>query len=127
MNPILASISSALLFKWVPILILILGLAGGLYWQHRTIVNSEKELALQQYNINQLQQNVKDNQTYIEQLTKLNNFKGDLVANLYVERDALEEKLLKIQSTITTNVATGNDRGSSKVLKDLFKQLGEMK
>lgn len=122
--PILLSLVSSGAIKWLSILILVFGLGGVIYSKHRQIVNLEKQAALQQYNITQLEQNVKDNQTYIQKLEELNNHKGEIVAGLYKERDALEEKMNKIQKQINQNVKEGHDKESSKVLKDLFRALG---
>lgn len=127
MPAILLSLISSGALKWISILILVFGLVGGLYWQHRKIVDNEKRVALQEYNINQLQQNLKDKDIYIQQMEDISNHKSEIVANLYIERDSLEEKLNKIESNINSHITAGHDRESSQVLKDTFKMLGEMK
>lgn len=123
MNILLSFITSGGI-KWLTILILVAGLAGGLYMKHRQIVELEKQAALQQYNITQLEQNVKDNAEYVRKLEELNNHKGQIVANLYKERDSLEEKMRGLEEEINRNITSGHDRQSSKVLKDLFRALG---
>lgn len=123
MNILLSFITSGGI-KWLPILILVAGLAGGLYMKHRQIVELEKQVALQQYNITQLEQNVKDNAEYVRKLEELNNYKGKIVADLYRERDSLEDKMRGLEEEINRNIIAGHDRQSSKVLKDLFKALG---
>jgi hypothetical protein len=123
MNILLSFITSGGI-KWLTILILVAGLAGGLYMKHRQIVELEKQVALQQYNITQLEQNVKDNAEYVRKLEELNNYKGKIVADLYRERDSLEEKMRGLEEEINRNINAGHDRQSSKVLKDLFKALG---
>lgn len=123
MNILLSFITSGGI-KWLTILILVAGLAGGLYMKHRQIVELEKRVALQQYNITQLEQNVKDNAEYVRKLEELNNYKGKIVADLYRERDSLEEKMRGLEEEINRNITAGHDRQSSKVLKDLFKALG---
>ena len=123
MNILLSFITSGGI-KWLTILILVAGLAGGLYMKHRQIVELEKQAALQQYNITQLEQNIKDNAEYVRKLEELNNHKGQIVANLYKERDSLEEKMRGLEEEINRNITSGHDRQSSKVLKDLFRALG---
>ena len=123
MNILLSFITSGGI-KWLTILILVAGLAGGLYMKHRQIVELEKQAALQQYNITQLEQNIKDNAEYVRKLEELNNHKGQIVANLYKERDSLEEKMQGLEEEINRNITSGHDRQSSKVLKDLFRALG---
>ena len=113
--------------KWAIIIALVLGLGWFAYSKHRGIVELEKQAALQQYNINQLEQNLKDKDVFLQQMQDVSNHKSEIVANLYIERDALEEKLSKVQSMINGHVTAGHDRSSSQVLKDTFKALGEMK
>jgi hypothetical protein len=110
--------------KYIVVLLIIVGLGHFVYSKHRQIVELEKQVALQQYNITQLEQNVKDNNEFIRKLEELNNYKGKIVAELYKERDSLEEKMRGLEEEINKNVIAGHDRQSSKVLKDLFKALG---
>jgi|688.fasta_scaffold01392_62 hypothetical protein len=127
MPALLLSFVSSGALKWVAILVLVFGIIGGAYSQHRKIVDSEVQAALQQYNINELQQALKDKDTYIKQMEDISKSKSEIVANLYIEKDKLEEKLSSIMSNIDKNTGTEHDRQSSKVLKDTFKSLGEMK
>lgn len=112
--------------KWAVIISVILGLIGGLYYQHRKIVKHEIEFALQQYNINQLQQNLKDKDIYIKMMEDISNHKSEIVANLYIERDKLEQKFRDAITQVETNIREGHDRKASKVLQDAIKSLGEM-
>lgn len=127
MPAILFSLISSGAVKWISILILVFGLAGGLYVKHRQIVDQEKQIALQQYNIDQLQQNIKDKNVFIQQMQDISNHKSEIVAQLYIEKDKLEEKLKDVLSNIDRHVGAGDDRESSQILKDTFKSLGEMK
>jgi len=122
--PFIISLFTSGTIKYIVIFLLVTGLLTFAYSKHRQIVELEKQVALQQYNITQLEQNVKDNAIYIKKLEELNNFKGEIVANLYRERDSLEEKMNEIQKQIDQNVKDGHDKESSKVLKDLFRALG---
>lgn len=110
--------------KYIVILLLVSGLLFFAYSKHRQIVELEKQVALQQYNITQLEQNVKDNIEFIKELQDLNSYKDRIVADLSNKRDSLEEKMNQLEEEINKNVIKGNDRQSSKVLKDLFRALG---
>ena len=113
--------------KWLSILILVSGLIGGLYMKHREVVNSEKRIALQEYNIKQLEQNVKDRDLFIQQMEEISNHKSQIINDLYRERDSLEEQSKKIEIIIEKHKATGGDKQSSKILKDTFRELEKMK
>lgn len=127
MPAVLLSLISSGSLKWISILVLVFGLVGGLFWQHRKIVENEKQLALQEYNVNQLTQAIKDKELYIDQLGKISIDKSNVISNLFKEKDELENKLSKIVSDIDKNIGAGRDRESSQILKDTIKSLGEMK
>ena len=122
MNILLSLISSGAI-KWLSILILIFGLIGGAYQQHRKIVENEKLIALQQYNINQLEQNVKDKNAYIQKMEEISKSKSAIINDLYKKNDALSEKAKDIEIVIERDKATGKDRDSSDLLKDTFREL----
>ena len=126
MNILLSLISSGAI-KWLSILILIFGLIGGAYQQHRKIVENEKLIALQQYNINQLEQNVKDKNAYIQKMEEISKSKSAIINDLYKKNDALSEKAKDIEIVIERDKATGKDRDSSDLLKDTFRELENMK
>ncbi len=126
MNILLSLISSGAI-KWLSILILVSGLVGGAYHQHRKIVDNEKQLALQQYNINQLEQNVKSKDLYIKQMEEISIDKSNIINDLYVQNDALSEKAKNIEIIIEKDKATGKDRESSDILKNTFRELENMK
>lgn len=124
MNILLSLISSGAI-KWVSILILVAGLVSGIYVKHRQIVNLEKQVALQQYNINQLEQNVKDKELFIEQLESISKSRDEEVSTLQKQTEALNNKLKAIESEIDVEVGKKNDRPSSKILKDTIRKLSE--
>ena len=126
MNILLSLISSGAI-KWMSILILVGGLITGLYMKHRQIVDLEKQVALQQYNINQLEQNVKDKDTYIQKMEEISKHKSDIINDLYKQNDDLNEKTKQIEIIIEKEKATGGDRESSKLLKDTFRELENIK
>jgi uncharacterized protein HemX len=124
MNILLSLISSGAI-KWLSILILVGGLVSGLYMKHRQIVNLEKEVALQQYNINQLKQNVKEKELFIEQQQSIFKNRDEEIEKLESQKQALENKLKATESQIDVEVGKGNDRPSSDILKETIKRLSE--
>jgi peptidoglycan hydrolase CwlO-like protein len=127
MPTILLSLISSGALKWISILILVFGLVGGMYSKHRQIVEQEKQIALQQYNINQLEQTVKDRNRYIGEVENLYRSRSERVNELLMENKELEKKLEAINTQIDKHVGAGRDKESSQILKDTIKSLGEMK
>jgi uncharacterized protein HemX len=111
--------------KWLSILIIVAGLAGGLYSKHRQIVDLEKQTALQAYNIKQLQQSIKDKDLFIEQQQAIFKNRDEEVAKLEIQKQALENKLKTIESQIDVEIGKGNDRPSSDILKNTIKELSQ--
>jgi SMC interacting uncharacterized protein involved in chromosome segregation len=124
MNILLSLISSGAI-KWLSILILVGGLVTGLYTKHRQIVNLEKQVALQQYNINQLEQNVKDKELFIENLGIISKNKDEIISSLNKQKEELDSKLKEIESAIDVEVGKGNDRSSSDILKNTIRELSK--
>jgi hypothetical protein len=124
MNILLSLISSGAI-KWLSILILVGGLVTGLYTKHRQIVNLEKQVALQQYNINQLEQNVKDKELFIENLAIISKNKDEIISSLNKQKEELDSKLKEIESAIDVEVGKGNDRSSSDILKNTIRELSK--
>ena len=113
--------------KWLSILVIVAGLAGGLYMKHREIVNNEKQIALQQYNIKQLEQTIKDRDAYIEEIENVNRARSEAINGLSQKNKELEKKLESVVSQIDKHVGAGRDRESSQILKDTIRSLEEMK
>lgn len=124
MNILLSLISSGAI-KWLSILIIVVGLVSGIYSKHRQIVELEKQVALQQYNIKQLEQNVKDKQLFIEQQQAIFKNRDEEVDLLEKQKQALENKLKAIESEIDAEVGKGNDRPSSDILKETIRKLSQ--
>ena len=124
MNILLSLISSGAI-KWLSILILIGGMVTGLYTKHRQIVDLEKQVALQQYNINQLEQNVKDKELFIENLAIISKNKDEIISSLNKQKEELDSKLKEIESAIDVEVGKGNDRSSSDILKNTIRELSK--
>lgn len=127
MPTILLSLITSGSIKWLSILVIIAGLAGGLYMKHREIVNNEKQIALQQYNIKQLEQTIKDRDAYIEEIENIARARAETVNGLRQKTKDLEDKLQSVVSNIDKEVGAGHDRESSQILKDTIKSLEQMK
>ena len=127
MPTILLSLVSSGALKWISILILVFGLIGGMYSKHRQIVEQEKQIALQQYNINQLEQTIKDRDAYISEIEDISRSRAERVNSLMEKNKQLEDKLQSVVSEIDKHVGAGHDRGSSQILKDTIKSLEQMK
>lgn len=127
MPTILLSLISSGSIKWLSILIIISGLAGGLYYKHLDIVESQKQIALQQYNIKQLEQVVKDRDAYIDEIEKVARARSEAINNLSQKNKELEKKLESIVSEIDKHVGAGHDKESSQILKDTIKSLEQIK
>ena len=113
--------------KWLSILVIIAGLVGGLYMKHREIVNNEKQIALQQYNIKQLEQTIKDRDAYIAEIESVARARSEAINNLARKNKELEDKLDSVVTEIDKHVGAGHDRESSQILKDTIKSLEQMK
>jgi hypothetical protein len=109
--------------KWISILILVGGLISGLYVKHREIVDLEKKVVLQQYNINQLEENIKLKNLFIEQQQSISKNKDEAITTLQKQREILDNKLKTIETDIDVEVGKGNDRSSSNILKETIRKL----
>jgi hypothetical protein len=127
MPTILLSLISSGALKWISILVLVFGLVVGMYSKHRQIVDQEKQIALQQYNINQLEQTVKDRDAYISEIEDISRSRAERVNSLIEKNSELEEKLKSVETVIDKHVGAGRDKESSQILKDTIKSLGEIK
>lgn len=127
MPTILLSLITSGSVKWLSILVIMAGLVGGLYMKHREIVNNEKQIALQQYNIKQLEQTIKDRDAYIEEIENLAKSRSETVNGLRQKTKELEDKLQSVVSEIDKHVGAGHDKESSQILKDTIKSLEQMK
>lgn len=127
MPTILLSLITSGSIKWLSILVIMAGLTGGLYMKHREIVNNEKQIALQQYNIKQLEQTIKDRDAYIEEIESVARARSEAINNLARKNKELEDKLDSVVTEIDKHVGAGHDRESSQILKDTIKSLEQMK
>lgn len=111
--------------KWLSILIIVAGLAGSVYMKHRQIVELEKKTALQEYNIKQLQQSIKDRDILLDQMQSIAKNRDEEIASLEKQKQALDNKLKAIESAIDVEVGKGNDRPSSNILKNTIRELSQ--
>lgn len=122
---LLITLISSNSIKWLSILVIVSGLTGFLYSKHRQIVELEKQTALQEYNMKQLEQNIKDNQKLMSDLENISKNKDEVISKLQKQREALDNKLKTIESDIDVEVGKGNDRPSSDILKETIRKLDQ--
>lgn len=110
-------------FKYIAILILVL--VGGTYFyvSYLNYGELQRQLAQYEYNLRQLEQNVKDKEKFIEQLNQINKDKDQAVALLEQQRIELDKKLKDIESGIDVEIGKGNDKPSSNILRETFRKL----
>lgn len=116
----LSSTASKYLFTFI----LILTAAGAVYFIHLKTVALEKEKAIYEYNINQLQQNVKDKEKLIKDLNQINKDKDQAVLLLQQQLNNLNDRIKSVESDIDVSVGKGEDKPSSSILRNVFKKLG---
>lgn len=111
------------------IVILLLFAIGGTYFyvSYKNYGELQRELAQYQYNINQLEQLVKDKDKLIQNLNQINKDKDEAVGLLEQQKTELQEKMKQIESDVDVEVGKGNDRPSSNILKETIRKLGGMK
>lgn len=111
------------------IVILLMFVIGGTYFyvSYKNYGELQRRLAQYQYNINQLEQLVKDKDKLIQNLNEINKDKDEAVSQLDKQKTELQERVRKIESDIDVEVGKGKDRPSSQILKDTVRKLGGMK
>lgn len=103
----------------IGIVIAIVVVVGGYFiWKH----NVEKQIQLK-FNNEQLQQVVKDQQKYIDQLNTINKNQEYIIANLSKQTTELNGKLKDLDGYLNSNDARKDDRPASKVLRQTLKDL----
>lgn len=115
---------SSTVSKYLFTIILILMVVFGFYMAHLKRIELEKQKALYEYNLNQLEQAVKDQQKHIKDLETINKDKEVIVIDLIRKKEELENKLKDVESEIDIAIGKGEDKPSSSILKNLFKKLG---
>lgn len=114
--------STASRYFFIFILIVMAGYA--FYLSNNRRIELEKQKAIFEYNINQLKQTIKDKDDQLNKLTDITNSKSEIVNNLIKQKDDLENKMKDLEIDIERQAASGKDRPSSDILKNLFRKLG---
>ena len=89
-----------------------------LVWKH-----SIETAATLQFNKQQLEQVVADQQKLTKTLNKINEIQQKISDELAVKNQALDEKLIGIETYLTSPEAKKSDRVSSDVLKKTIEEL----
>lgn len=110
--------------KYISILVLALGLAVTLFRMHLNSLDAERQKALHENTIRQLEQIVKDKEQQFQQMKEIYDAKVGTMNKLIEERKEIEDKLKAAELEIEKIVNTGKDKPASSTLKDLFKSLG---
>lgn len=106
------------------VFILIIMAAYAFYLSNNRRIELEKQQAIYQYNINQLNQVIKDKDDQLNKLTDINNSKSQIVNDLINKNNDLENKMKDIELEVERSVGEGKDRPSSDILKNVIKRLG---
>lgn len=110
--------------KYISILVLALGLGVTLFRMHLNSLDAERQKALNENTIRQLEQIVKEKEQQFQQMKEIYDAKVGTMNKLIEERKEIEDKLKAAELEIEKIVNTGKDKPASSVLKDLFKSLG---
>lgn len=110
--------------KYISILVLALGLGVTLFRMHLNSLDAERQKALNENTIRQLEQIVKDKEQQFQQMKEIYEVKVGTMNKLIEERKEIEDKLKAAELEIEKTVNTGKDKPASSTLKDLFKSLG---
>ena len=121
---LLVTFLSSAASRYLFIFILILAAAGAFYLSIQKRIALERAEATYQYNLNQLQQAIKDKDKFIDTLSKINEDKERIVSDLIQKKDELEKRLKQVEDEVNIEIGKGNDRESSSILKNVFKKLG---
>lgn len=86
---------------------------------------SIRQQALLEFNNKQLEQIIKDQQTFLKQMNEVNEKQKQILQDLTKKNDELNSKLTDIESYLNSEESTKDNRESSNVLKETFRQLGK--
>lgn len=109
--------------KWIAILLTVLSVGGYVYYSKVEYGKLQKQLATYEYNLNQLSQALKDEQTQRKSAEEINSAQSNIINNIIKEREDLEKKMKEAEIEIEKEVVKGNDRPSSNILKETIKRL----
>lgn len=99
----------------------VLIISGILFWQHSIKVQAQLE-----FNNKQLQQTIKEQETYINNLNKLNEDQKVILNNLDIQNKLLQNNVSITETYLTSSEAIKDNKESSIILKNTFRQLGKI-
>lgn len=111
--------------KWIAILLSLLFVGGYIFYSANEYANLKKQIAQYEYNINQLNQTLKDEQSLRKHIEEMSQTKSDILEKITKERDELESKMKEAEIDIEKEVVKGNDRPSSNILKEVIRKLSQ--
>lgn len=113
--------------KWIAILLTVIFVGGYIYSSANTYADLKKQIAQYEYNMNQLTQALKDEQSLRKHAEEISQAKSDVINHIIKEKDDLESKMKEVEVEIEKEVVKGNDRPSSNILKETVKRLSGQK
>lgn len=113
--------------KWIAIFLTVLFVGGYAVYSINQYADLKTQLAKYEYNINQLNQALKDEQSLRKHVEEISQAKSDVINHIIKEKDDLEAKMKEVEVEIEKEVVKGNDRPSSNILKETIKRLSGQK
>lgn len=120
---ILLSLITSGSLSYIVMLVMALGVGIAVYKIHTNSLDREREKALQENTIRQLELIVKEKDLQLQRMQEIGNKRDEYVQQLVTEREELNNKLKQVEIDIEKKPSAP----VSNVLKDLFKSLGEKK
>ena len=111
--------------KWIAILLSLVFVGGYIFYSANEYADLKKQIAQYEYNINQLNQTLKDEQSLRKHIEEISQAKSDVLQQITKERDELESKMKQVEIDIEKEVVKGNDRPSSNILKEVIRKLSQ--
>lgn len=104
--------------------LMLLGTLAGIYKLHNDSIRRE---ALALYNLNQMEQIIKDQSEFISKMYELSELQKSTLTNLRTQNDTLNRKLGTIDDYLLSKEAAAADKTSSEILKNTVRQLELLK
>jgi len=120
---ILLSLITSGSLSYIVMLVMALGIGIALYKIYTDSLDREREKALQETTIRQLELIVKEKDLQIQRMQEIGDKRDEYVQQLVTEREELNNKLKQIEIDIEKKPSSP----VSNTLKDLFKSLGNQK
>jgi hypothetical protein len=120
---ILLSLITSGSLSYIVMLVMALGIGIALYKIYTDSLDREREKALQETTIRQLELIVKEKDLQIQRMQEIGDKRDEYVQQLVTEREELNNKLKQVEIDIEKKPSSP----VSNTLKDLFKSLGNQK